>query len=232
MKAYILSLGIALSGLTTAFASDLPTKKAPPAPAPPPPIPFTWTGFYIGVHIGGAWDSDHWRFTTADSFTHNNASGVFGGGQIGYNYQISSIVFGVEGDGSGADLSGHALCPNPTFTCSHNTDWLASLRGRVGFTPVERALLYVTGGAAFSDVRHSDSPVTGAWTGSFSQAQVGWALGGGVEYAFTDHWSAKVEYLHYSLGDETAQVGTLDPVSPAHLTDSVDSVKAGVNYRF
>jgi outer membrane immunogenic protein len=231
MKTYILALGFALSSVAAAFAADLPTMKAPPAP-PPPPAPFSWTGFYIGAHVGGAWDSDDWHFTVDNTYTHNSASGIFGGGQAGYNYQWSSVVFGVEGDASGADLNGHALCPNPAYTCSHNIDWLATLRGRVGITPVDRALLYVTGGAAFSDVRHNTSPTLATWTGTFSDSEVGYAVGGGVEYAFTNNWSAKVEYLYYGLGSSTSSVGSLDPASPAHLSTNIETVSAGLNYRF
>src|SRR5277367_7072424 len=95
---------LALLGLAgTAVAADLPTMKGPP-PAPPV-VPFSWTGFYLGAHVGGAWDHDQFSFTPAGTQTRNSASSVFGGGQAGYNYQISSVVLGVEGDISGTHLA-------------------------------------------------------------------------------------------------------------------------------
>jgi len=171
----------------------------------------------------------------ANTFTRNDASSVFGGGQIGYNYQISSFVLGAEGDASWAHLSSSNFCPNPFFTCGHNVDFLASLRARVGFTPMDRVLIYVTGGAAFADIHHTALPPGVApfvFTGTYSSTQVGWALGGGLEYAFTNNWSAKVEYLYYGLGTSTAAPGTLSAANSTRVTDNVNTVNLGVNYRF
>ncbi len=93
----------------SASAADMAV-KAPPLPAPD----YSWTGFYIGAHAGGAWDNDHWMFVPADTTTNNSASSVFGGGQVGYNYRISRWVLGLEGDGSWTNLSSGAPCPNPS----------------------------------------------------------------------------------------------------------------------
>jgi outer membrane immunogenic protein len=216
----------------SAFAADL--GSAPP-PAPLPVPVFTWTGFYVGAHVGGAWDSDKWLFSPALTTTSNHASGVFGGGQVGYNYQISSFVLGLEGDASASHLASGNLCPNPSFTCSHNIDFLASLRARVGFTPFDRTLLYATGGVAFADVRHTALPPGVApffFTGSYSDTRVGWALGGGLEYALTNNWSVKIEYIHYGLGSSTAPMGTLSAANTTRVTNDVDTVDVGLNYRF
>lgn len=161
-----------------AAAADLPTMKAPPPP--PPPAVFNWTGFYVGAHVGGAWDGDNWLFSPAQTVTSNHASGVFGGGQVGFNYQISSFVLGAEADASAAGLSSSNLCPNPNFTCGHSIDWLASLRARLGFTPMDRTMIYVTGGAAFADVGHTALPPGVApfvFTGNYSAESSGMGVG-------------------------------------------------------
>ena len=176
-----------------AQAADLPTTKGPP-PAPPPVAAFSWTGFYIGAHVGGAWDYDTFNFMPAGTTTHNSDTSIFGGGEAGFNYQISSFVLGVEGDINGTDLSSSAACPNPFFTCGHSIDWMASLRGRVGFTPsTERSS--TRRADRFRDVHYTALPPGVApfvFTGHFNSERVGWAVGGGVEYAFTKNWSVKV----------------------------------------
>jgi outer membrane immunogenic protein len=233
IKNTILSLAMCCAFGASALAADLPTMKGPP-PAPPATV-YNWTGFYLGANVGGAWDHDEYHFVPAGTFTSNAGNSVLGGGQIGYNYQISNFVAGVEGDFDGAQLSSSAACPNPFFTCGHAIDWLASARARAGFLPVERALVYVTGGAAFSDIHHVVTPpgvAPFAFSGVFSSTQVGWALGAGVEYAFIDHWSAKVEYIHYGFGTVTAAPGTLSAVNSTKVSNYVDTFKAGLNYHF
>jgi outer membrane immunogenic protein len=233
--AAVASLGMAVAfGVgNQAFGADLPTMKGPP-PAPPPPPPFSWTGFYIGAHVGGDWDYDRFHFTPAGTTTNNSASSILGGGQAGYNYQISSFVLGVEGDISGMHLASSAACPNPFFTCGHSIDWLSSARGRVGFTPFDRALIYVTGGAAFTDIHHTALPPGVApfvFSGTFNSGQVGWAFGGGVEYAFTKNWSVKVEDIYYGF-QNTASPGTLSAANSTHVTTNINTVDVGVNYHF
>jgi len=229
------TLGIAVAfGLgSQAFGADLPTTKGSP-PAPPPPPAFSWTGFYIGANVGGAWDYDRFHFTPAGTTTHNSADNIFGGGQVGYNYQISSFVLGAEGGMSGTHLSSSAACPNPFFTCGHDLEWVGSLRARVGFTPFDRALVYVTGGAAFTDVHHTALPPGVApfvFSGTFNSEQVGWAVGGGVEYAITKNWSVKAEDIYYGF-QNTASPGTLSAANSTHLTTNVNTVDVGVNYHF
>ena len=120
-KMLLASVGaIALTG-SAAFAADLPSRAPPPVYLPPPPI-FTWTGFYIGGQVGGAWGTGGSSFTAFDrvtgrfvdaSFGSGNPSGVIGGGHVGFNYQIpgwslfssSGIVIGVEGSVDGSSLS-------------------------------------------------------------------------------------------------------------------------------
>src|SRR5258708_1942683 len=96
---------------TVASAADLarPVYKAPP----PPPPSFSWTGFYIGVHVGSGWGTKEWdQIATppAASFNRSDSShavnGILGGGQIGFNYQVGWAVWGVEIQASAADVKG------------------------------------------------------------------------------------------------------------------------------
>ena len=68
-------------------------------------------------------------------------------------------------------------------------------------------------------------------TGLHSSDRWGYAAGAGIEWGFSPNWTAKVEYMHYGLGSETAPAGTLDVVPTSSRLD-VDTVKVGVNYRW
>ena len=173
--------GVAIVALTTlgavaAQAADLPTRKEAPAPVFVPP-PFTWTGFYVGVNVGGIWSSGSRNATLFAPATvafpiqsffpgglGSGQSGVIGGGQAGYNWQTGAFVLGIETDFDGTSLSkstnivgtpftGAGLLTGDTFTVHAKTglDWLGTTRARVGFvaTPDNRLMLYATGGVAY-----------------------------------------------------------------------------------
>lgn len=201
---------IAVTALTNAVAAaDLPTK------APLPMVmPFTWAGPYAGAHGGYGW-------TTSQGF---DANGGFGGGQIGYNFQTGSFVFGIEGDIAGSGISqtinGSVTVP---FTASFTNDTLASLRGRAGIA-YNTWLFYGTVGGGWA--HNKTSVTTGGTTLSGEAWQSGWSAGGGVEWAFAPNWSTKVEYLHYGLG-----TANFFGVLPQGNTD-INTVKFGINYLF
>jgi outer membrane immunogenic protein len=153
------------------------------------------------------------------------------GGQIGYNWQAASWVFGLEADGDWANIKGSTSCPNPAFTCGTNIRDLASFRGRVGYAagPV---LLYGTGGLGYANARYTALPAAIGFLGSDTMDRWGYAVGAGVEWGFAPNWSAKLEYMHYGFDNATAPVPTLDPVNSANLGLRIDTVKVGVNYHF
>jgi outer membrane immunogenic protein len=231
-------LAIAAALLTTTFlsqamAADMraPVYKAPPQIAPA----WNWSGFYIGVHGGYGWSRSHWQFdATPGVSTNHSGDGGLAGGQIGWNWQPvgSNWVFGLEADGSWADIKGSTFCPNAAFSCQHKVGALATFRGRIGYSfgPV---MIYGTGGGAYGDVKFRTVNIAnGAQFGStFSDANWGWSAGGGLEWAFAGPWSAKFEYMHYDFGRDTAAAGVLG-AGTARVGLTIDTVKAGVNYRF
>jgi opacity protein-like surface antigen len=180
--------------------------KAPP----PPPAPiWTWSGVYIGAHIGGGWterrfdeeDIDHRNRFFDDFDDRHNASGVVGGGQVGINWQFpgSNWVFGMEGDFSGTDIKrddNRDLFQDNrrmdiNMRVESKIDWLASVRGRLGFAPWERWLIYATGGGAFTRARfdvdiidHNNLVDRNLMTASVSETRAGFVVGGGIEWAW------------------------------------------------
>jgi outer membrane immunogenic protein len=174
-KLLLASVGaIALTG-SAAFAADLPSRAPPPVYLPPPPI-FTWTGFYIGGQVGGAWGTGSGHLTAFDPVTNTfvdtslgggNPSGVIGGGHVGFNYQFpgwslfssSGIVIGVEGTVDGSSLSKTTVVALPggvfgasgTLTARSSLDIQGSVRGRLGVA-WDRVLIYGTGGVAFGGI--------------------------------------------------------------------------------
>ena len=215
----------------SSFAADMPLKalKAPPLP----PV-FSWTGFYLGVNGGGAWGRSNHTATPINTTTNPfNISGGMVGGTIGYNWQQGPFVFGLEADIDGTDIKGSTVCPNPAFTCETRNQWLATQRLRLGWA-ADRALIYITGGAAEGDVRVRD--FTPGASFAATETQVGWAAGGGVEFSLWSNWSAKAEYLHIHLSNFDCTTACQPGIVPAGSTDSVrfnvNTFRVGLNYRF
>ena len=222
---------VALTSLvaSAASAADLPTTKAPPAPVYIPPA-FSWTGFYIGGNVGGAWGSGSLETETTVAgvpvFSNiipnkfgNEGSGVIGGGQAGYNYQIGLAVLGIETDIDWTDIhrSGDVTFAGPgPFTTTTigktETQWIGTTRGRLGyaFGNENRLLAYGTGGVAYGGIHNTGSvTINGAtdfWSGSGGPTLVGWTAGGGLEYAITNNITIRGEYLFYDLGSERVAI--------------------------
>ena len=201
-----------------ANASDLPRRHAMPVKAPMYEAPYNWTGFYVGINGGGGWGHSDW-----DAYgTGFKTSGGLVGGTVGYNYQMGQVVLGLEGDIDWADLRGSGLCGG--LSCETRDDWLATARGRIGYS-FGRVMPYVTGGGAFGDIKSSL-----AGFGSQTTTKAGWTLGGGAEVAIAGPWTAKIEYLYVDLGKAGCDAAACGVPTDVSFTSNI--VRAGVNYRF
>ena len=189
------------------------------------------------------------------------SSGFFGGGQIGYNYQFdNSWVIGVEADfewsGIEGELSGNAnlfyfdeQIAGLRFSAGSEIEWFGTIRARLGYA-WDRVFLYGTGGAAYGKVKSHGSisffdGMGGDWEGdsvSKSDTQWGWTVGAGLEYAITDHWTFKTEYLYVDLGKQTLfkgqDEGFIGPDDYLVVGAKIDvetkfhTIKAGLNYKW
>ena len=249
--------------VTGAYAADLPVYTKAPAVA----LVYDWTGFYIGTNLGysfgrGSTDGSVTGTTTRGAVVtvlptlpltgRADVNGFIGGGQFGYNWQRGIWLFGLEADIQASNERGSgnvctvAGCPvgSAVFTRDYKLDWFGTARGRVGFLPAERLLLYVTGGLAYGGFSGS------SWTlpldiGTWSSTRVGWTVGAGAEAALGSNWSVKFEYLYMDLGNVGGSSATNTTVAGAgaaatttnlaylfntRFTDNI--VRVGLNYRF
>jgi outer membrane immunogenic protein len=205
---------------------------------------FTWTAFYLGAHAGGGWGTkniDAQPFQVNSTLfsppgTTPNVSGWLGGGQIGVNYQAGSWVVGVELDASAADLNGSANCtPAALVTvvgnCSAKVDMVGTVAGRLGVA-FDRLLVYGKGGGAWTNDTYNLTTAGLSFTAN--ETRWGWVLGAGIEYAFADAWSWKVEYDYLGLG--TRSVRFADSTGffnvDTNIREQIHVVKTGINYRF
>lgn len=235
MRRLILALLATAACSQLANAADLPPAP-PPAPAPYykpalPPI-FSWTGFYLGLHGGGAFGKKDWSDPILGSLGSHDVSGGVAGGQIGFNYQAGPAVFGVEVDAAWAGLRGsHNLLAIPGVVAETKVDFLGTVTGRVG-AAWGMALLYVKAGGAWAHDKY-DLTIVGVNVASASETRWGWTVGAGLEYAFSPNWSAKIEYNYLDFGTKTVTSTILGviPVS-ADIGQNINIVKAGFNYRF
>ena len=253
---------------SSAFAgTEMYSGKESKAVAPAPPAcDFSWTGFYLGVNAGYGWGSSdtdfHPRPDAASFFSLEPTSldpdpdGFIGGGQIGYNFQWNWLVLGLEADFQGSDMEGHDKvfdfsditgggAGSDAFLAAHErTQWFGTARGRIGFAPLCRLMIYATGGLAYGNVDYSATTNFGSggvtYPVSFTETQVGWTVGGGLEYALGNHWSIKAEYLYYDLGDEDATQNKLIfgvPQGPPffvhyNFETTANIVRGGLNFKF
>jgi outer membrane immunogenic protein len=209
MKKILLS-SVALLGLASgAMAADLPSRRAPAPIIASVPV-FTWTGFYVGVNAGYGWNTNDSITVGGVRFDLDDEGGFVGGAQAGYNYQIGSFVVGLEGDIQYADFGGDDRFDFDNDGIAdddfNNSDWFGTVRARAGVA-FDRALIYATGGFAFAD------------------DATGWTVGGGLEYAFTNNLSAKVEGLYVNLDQDDNFLGIDNDAE-------FGVVRAGLNFRF
>nr|WP_269152228.1 outer membrane protein [Xanthobacter oligotrophicus] len=211
-----------------AGAADLGRPAQPAIPVAVPAPVFSWTGFYIGANAGYGWGSGQDALGGSLGGAGIDPKGWFGGGQAGYNYQFSNnVVAGIEADIQGGDISASASGPLGgqlggqlgVLGLSSTLDSFGTVRGRLGyaFGPI---LPYVTGGFAWGN---NSIDYLGA---SQSQTHTGWTAGAGIEYALTDHWTAKTEYLYTDLGSKFYD--TLG----ASAGVTAQTAKIGINYKF
>jgi outer membrane immunogenic protein len=267
MKRIVVAMlaGVAAAGglYQSASAADLAVKALPPAPALP-----SWTGFYIGVHAGAAWQSTpDWTFsdpfgfftTTNVNSGGNAALGAVGGIQAGYNWQFAPAwVAGVEGDISWASLSDHRTVgplvnavglAGANVSMSANTEWLSSVRGKLGFTGwFNNTMLYATGGAAWANVEYAAQTtvlpplaVVSNFTAStsFNTTKSGWVIGGGAEWMATTNILLRAEYLYYGINNAATGSAPFFPpvVAPTSTAyswsrDNIQVFRLAGSYKF
>jgi outer membrane immunogenic protein len=241
------SIGIVLASILfaasgEAFAADMAVKAPPPPPPPPPP---TWTGFYFGGNVGGGWSKQ----TFVDNFSAPfgaidatpNPSGVVGGVQGGYNYQINWLLLGVEGGFTWAGTNSSSSC-FPLLapqSCTADPRWLADVVGRIGaiWGP---ALFYAKGGAAWMNTTYTDIALPGAPPGALpgvfftaNETVPGWTAGGGIEYLFLPNWSARVEYDFYGFRNQNTIFNAGPGLQFTELMkQNMQTVTFGINYHF
>jgi outer membrane immunogenic protein len=238
MKKTLAAAAVALAGAAgAANAADMYAGGMKDVAFVPPPL---WTGLYIGAHIGGAWadlkndDRDGIWSGIPGTGWNDSASGVIGGGQIGYNWQANNVfngfVFGVEADfgGTGFSLNHHPF-NNVLLNDETNSGFYADFTGRLGYA-AGPALFYIKGGWAWFDGGlglHDNRFAPGL--GVTDDGMSGWTFGGGVEYKFAPNWSAKIEYRHFDFGNfNEILTPAFDSRFDRNLT--ADAVTFGVNY--
>ena len=150
---------LVIAGTTSVLAADLPSTKGAPVYAPPPPA-LSWTGVYVGGQVGIQWGQTSWdRFDPTNTteisselpYTNN---GVVGGGHVGYNYQVSQFVFGLEGDVEGTNYHGNGASNDNTLLNTTRTNVEASIRARAGIAWNE-LLFYLTGGGTYANFHNN-----------------------------------------------------------------------------
>jgi len=238
MKKFLLgTVGLVALGMAApAVAADMAVKAAPPVPYIAPM--YNWSGFYIGIN--GGWGSSRNRYewsgpagVTALGYSADATGGTVGG-QIGYNWQAGSWVFGLEAQGNWADLSKSYYGPVGTWSVGTKVDAIGLFTGRIGYA-ANNALFYVKGGAA---VVNNDA--WAAWNNvnfaTASNTRWGGTVGVGLEYGFTPNWSFGVEYMHAWLGNNdyawAFPTATLNRWNNLHVSQDLDLVTLRLNYKF
>ena len=224
-----------------AGAADLGPYRQPAAPVvyDDAPAAYSWRGFYAGLNGGYAWGSEDPIVVTggvaSGAMSAIDPDGWFGGGQIGYNAQFGNFVLGAEADLMGGNIEGTTtgVIGAPAFTAAAASElnWLSTIRARAGFA-AGNVLVYATGGVAFADIDYALVGADGS-VAAGGDTLTGYAVGGGIEWAFARNWTLKSEYMYVDLGD--ARINGVDgggaPIS-ASFDNAFHTVRAGINYKF
>jgi outer membrane immunogenic protein len=213
--------------------------------APPPVIApiYNWGGFYVGVNGGGGSSRECWTITSVagaavppNSEGCHDASGGLAGGQIGYRWQMTNWVFGVEAQGDWADLKGtnSSLTAIIPYINRTRIDGIGLFTGQVGYA-FDNVLFYAKGGAAVTDNKYdSFFTATNVVFNSTTETRWGGAAGAGLEFGFAPHWSVAVEYDHLFMGKHsvTFPASAIAVTRTDTIKEDVDMGTVRVNYTF
>jgi outer membrane immunogenic protein len=232
------TLAAVVIGLTmsqVASAADL--GRAPPAaPAylPPAPIPYLWTGCYVGGNIGGAWSNVEVSNVSTGGTVSASNGGVAGGGQIGCDFQAGAWVVGLRNMFDATSLSGSGTLSTIPFTgtADSRTNWFDALTVRGGYLVQPNLLLYVQGGAAWTNTNVTFFNGAGTQVGQFSNDRTGWTVGAGVEWMFAPHWSVFAEYNFMGFGTQSAAFTACGGGCVLSAKANIQDALVGVNYKF
>jgi outer membrane immunogenic protein len=239
-KLLLAGAGLIGLGMAPALAADLPARtytKAPPIVAPI----YNWGGFYIGLNGGGGSSHKCWDINTVGGVAVpvtaegcHDATGGLAGGQIGYRWQATNWVFGLEAQGDWANLKGSnvsspaALAP---LVNQSKIDAIGLFTGQVGYA-WNNVLWYVKGGAAVTSDKYTGF-LAGVTFDTASETRWGGAVGTGIEIGFAPGWSVAFEYDHLFMGHRNVSfstVGIIDRVDS--IRQDVDMGTVRVNYTF
>ncbi len=242
MKQFLVAAAGTVVIVSSASAADLSVRRYT---NPPPPVPmvapiYNWSGFYIGVNGGGGSSHKCWDLVQADGavVTPNrdegchDATGGTAGGQLGYRWQWTNWVFGIEGQGNWADFTGS----NSSLAFSDETNQskihaFGLITGQVGYA-WNNWLLYAKGGAAVVDDKYETFRTsTGLSILNASESRWGGTIGTGLEFGFAPNWSLGIEYDHLFLGHNDVTL-TGQFVDTVRIDQDVDMGLARLNYRF
>jgi outer membrane immunogenic protein len=227
------------------------------------PASYSWTGFYVGLNSGVAINDSHYRLSPAGNFLGAGFAALnplrtdsadlddaafTGGGQLGYNQQLGIVVLGLELDANynGVDESDSVnralaapLVGRFIHTVKQKFDFFGTVRPRIGIAPATGWLIYGTGGLAYGHIRSSSNVLFTAagdnYVGSASRTRAGWTAGGGAEFAVTNHWILRLEYLYLDLGEFSYNYTNQLFPGFDYRTDvktRQHAIRLGVNFKF
>lgn len=247
MRRVVLSAFVLSCAVASALAGDLPALKAPPVLEVPAPA-FGWAGFYFGGYGGGVFATTDFVGPVDDHYRQGPHGGTFGA-LIGYNVQFRpNWVEGIEVDGGwqGYKTSTNFIDPNEltgpaTLRQTVDSNYVARIRGRVGYAFGDRALLFVAGGLSFTDITASEYDVTNV-SGPYSRTRdfIGGTIGAGLDYAFLPNWIGRIEYIYdnypamdYGFSSMAAvPAGSVNTVNDRRIYPQESTVRAALIYKF
>jgi outer membrane immunogenic protein len=253
MKKLTVGLALASAFAGSVFAADLPDSMPVYAPRASvvPPL-YSWTGCYIGPNVGGGWSGTTFKDATTliTLGTNNAASGVFGGGQVGCDYQYGWAVFGIRGMFDGIRATSNNIWPAQVAVNTTSLRWASTVTARLGIAPTPTLLVYLHGGALKIADDHTVQTPAGQALFTASPTRSGWTAGIGLEWGFAPNWSLFVEYSYGDFATETIGFNPVVPLAliptailivtpgaaqgvfPINVRQDLNLLLVGVNYRF
>lgn len=207
-----------------AAAMVTPAMAADPGYWDQPTAAFNWSGFYAGIQGGGGWA--HSTLSDVTGSVTQRPSGGYIGGYVAGLVQHDWAVFGAEAELNYGWMRRSAAV-SATSVVGQRLDWFGSLNAVVGI-PLDRVLVYATGGLAFASIGNSQS-VPGA-SYSASQGTAGWTLGAGMDFAVTDDIVVGGRYRYYDFGRNTFTPGA--PFTQRTQRTSLHTIGARVAVKF